>query len=72
MFIEYLDKLRSNGNRHFTSQKIMQDLNLSSDAARAGLYRLKRDGKLISPISGLYVIAPPLNTKHMALFQPKN
>jgi predicted transcriptional regulator of viral defense system len=59
MFIEYLEKLRSGGKRYFTSQKIMQDLNLSSDATRAGLYRLKRDGKLISPIGGLYVIIPP-------------
>jgi predicted transcriptional regulator of viral defense system len=59
MFIEYLEKLRSSGKRYFTSQKIMQDLNLSPDSARAGLYRLKRDGKLISPVSGLYVIVPP-------------
>lgn len=59
MFIEYLEKLRSSGKRYFTSQEIMQDLNLSADARRAGLYRLKRDGKLISPISGLYIIVPP-------------
>ncbi len=58
MFIEYLEKLRSVGRRSFTSQEIMQDLSLSEDAARAGLYRLKRDGRLISPISGLYVIVP--------------
>ena len=59
MFIEYLEKLRSTGRRYFTSQEIIKDLNLSSDAARAGLYRLKRDRRLISPISGLYVIIPP-------------
>jgi len=59
MFIEYLDKLRSSGKRYFTFQKIMQDLNLSSETARAGIYRLKRDGKLMSPVSGLYVIVPP-------------
>lgn len=59
MFVEYLEKLRSTGKRYFTSQEIIQELNLSADAARAGLYRLKRDGKLISPISGLYVIVPP-------------
>jgi len=59
MFIEYLEKLRSGGKRYFTSQEIIQALNLSADAARAGLYRLKRDGKLISPVSGLYVIVPP-------------
>jgi predicted transcriptional regulator of viral defense system len=37
----------------------MRDLNLSSDAARSGLYRLKKVGKLISPLKGLYVIVPP-------------
>jgi predicted transcriptional regulator of viral defense system len=58
MFIEYLEKVRSAGKGYFTSQEIIRDLNLSADAARAGLYRLKRDGKLISPISGLYVIVP--------------
>lgn len=59
MFVEYLDKLRSTGKRYFTSQEIIQDLSLSEGAARSGLYRLKRDGRLISPISGLYVIVPP-------------
>lgn len=59
MFIEYLEKLRSSGKRYFTSQEIMQALNLHYDAARAGLSRLKRDGKLISPVNGLYVIVPP-------------
>ncbi|MDX1902051.1 MAG: type IV toxin-antitoxin system AbiEi family antitoxin [Gammaproteobacteria bacterium] len=34
-------------------------MGISHDAARAGLYRLKRDGRLISPVSGLYVIVPP-------------
>ena len=59
MFIEYLEKLRSGGKRYFTSQEIMQTLNLSYGAARAGLSRLKRDGKLISPVNGLYVIVAP-------------
>ena len=54
-----LKKLRSSGKRYFTTQEIIQDLNLSAGAARAGLYRLKRAGKLISPASGLYVIVPP-------------
>lgn len=59
MFVQYLDKLRSNGKRCFTSQEIMRTLNLSSEATRAGLYRLKRGGKVISPLRGLYVIVPP-------------
>ncbi len=59
MFIEYLEKLRSGGKRCFTSQEIMQTLDLSYGATRAGLSRLKRDGKLVSPVNGLYVIVPP-------------
>lgn len=59
MFIEYLEKLRSIGKRCFTSQEVMQALNLRYDAARAGLSRLKRERKLVSPVNGLYVIVPP-------------
>lgn len=59
MFVEYLEKLRSTGRRYFTSQEIIKNLGLSGDAIRAGLYRLKRGGKLISPLRGLYVIVPP-------------
>jgi predicted transcriptional regulator of viral defense system len=59
MYYEYLESLRSSGRRHFTSKEIRKDLNLSDVAARSGLYRLKRDGKVISPLSGLYVIIPP-------------
>ena len=59
MFTEYLEKLRSTGRRYFTSQEIIQDLGLSSDAVKSGLSRLKRGKKIISPISGLYVIVPP-------------
>ena len=59
MYIEYLEKLRSGGKRCFTSQENIQTLNLSYGAARAGLSRLKRDGKLISPVNGLYVIVTP-------------
>jgi predicted transcriptional regulator of viral defense system len=61
MFSDYLEKLRSTGRRSFTSVEIMQDLSLSADATRAGLYRLKKRGMLISPISGLYVIVPTEN-----------
>jgi predicted transcriptional regulator of viral defense system len=59
MFSGYLEKIRSTGKKYFTSQEIIQDLSLSNDAAKSGLYRLKKNGKLISPISGLYVIVPP-------------
>lgn len=61
MYYEYLESLRSSGRRYFTAKEIRKDLNLSDVAARSGLYRLKRDGKVISPLSGLYVIVPPEN-----------
>lgn len=59
MFAKYLEKLRSSGRRYFTSQEIRKDLDLSDDSAKAGLYRLKKAQRLISPIKGLYVIVPP-------------
>ncbi|HVE43945.1 MAG TPA: type IV toxin-antitoxin system AbiEi family antitoxin [Gammaproteobacteria bacterium] len=59
MFSEYLDKLRMYGKRHFTFQEIIQDLHVSENAAKAGLFRLKKANKIITPIKGLYVIVPP-------------
>ncbi|MDX2346256.1 MAG: type IV toxin-antitoxin system AbiEi family antitoxin [Legionella sp.] len=59
MFSEYLDKLRSSGRRHFTSEEIRNELEISDSAARSGLYRLKKAKKIISPANGLYVIVPP-------------
>lgn len=59
MFKEYLENLRSQGRRYFTFQEIIQELDLSEDSAKSGLYRLKKEGRLISPIKGLYIIVPP-------------
>lgn len=59
MFNEYIDKLRSDGKRYFTSEELIQSLKISKSAARSGLYRLKKSKKLISPVNGLYVILPP-------------
>ncbi len=59
MFSEYIQQLRASGRRHFTSEEIREELQLSDSSARSGLYRLKRDKKVISPVNGLYVIIPP-------------
>ena len=59
MFSEYIQQLRARGRRHFTSEEIRAELQLSDSSARSGLYRLKRDKKVISPVNGLYVIVPP-------------
>lgn len=59
MFSGYLDNLRSSGKRYFSFQEVRHDLALSESAAQSGLYRLKKQHKLVSPIKGLYVIVPP-------------
>ena len=61
MFLEYIQQLRASGRRHFTSEEIRAELQLSDSSVRSGLYRLKRDKKVISPFNGLYVIVPPEN-----------
>lgn len=59
MFMEYLDHLRSQGKRYFTFEQAIQDLKASISSLKSGLYRMKKEGKLISPAKGLYVIVPP-------------
>ncbi len=59
MFVEYLENLRMSGRRHFTFQEIVHSLNISENSAKCGLYRLKKNKKIITPIKGLYVIVPP-------------
>lgn len=59
MFSEYIQQLRASGRRCFTSAEIRAELQISDSSARSGLYRLKRDKKVISPVNGLYVIVPP-------------
>ncbi|MDR0633306.1 MAG: type IV toxin-antitoxin system AbiEi family antitoxin [Holosporales bacterium] len=59
MFVDYLESLRRSGKRSFSFEEIIRDLNISNNSAKSGLYRLKKDNKLISPIKGLYVLVPP-------------
>lgn len=59
MFIEYLDNLRSLGKRYFTFKQAIQDLKVSINSVKSGLYRMKNKKKLITPAKGLYVILPP-------------
>ena len=59
MFSEYIQQLRINGRRYFISEEIREELQLSDSSARSGLYRLKRDKKVISPVNGLCVIVTP-------------
>ncbi len=59
MFSKYLEQLRSRGKRAFTLQQAMMDLNATSASVSAAIYRLKKEGKIISPARGFYVMVPP-------------
>lgn len=59
MYIEYLGNIRSKGKRFFTIDQLIADLKVSYDSAKSGLYRLRKQNKIISPAKGLYVILPP-------------
>jgi len=59
MFREHLNLLQSQGKRYFTFDQILQDLKISADSAKSGLYRMKKKGMIITPAKGLYVIVPP-------------
>lgn len=55
----YIKEIRQKGQRYFTLEQFMADLNLSKNAALNAIFRLKRRGELISPARGLYVMVPP-------------
>ena len=56
MFIQYLDKLRSQGKRFFTFAQILSDLGTSVNSIKGGIFRLKKEGKIITPAEELTVI----------------
>ncbi|MBI2792838.1 MAG: type IV toxin-antitoxin system AbiEi family antitoxin [Gammaproteobacteria bacterium] len=55
----YIKEIRQKGQRYFTVEQFMSDLNLSKNAALNAISRIKEHGDLISPARGLYVIVPP-------------
>jgi len=58
-FSDYLVSVRSQGRYHFTIQQAVQDLNTSKANIMAAAYRMRKQGALISPARGLYVIVLP-------------
>ncbi len=58
-FSNYLTEIRKRGQRSFTLDQAMKDLNLKRDNILTSVYRAKKRGDIISPASGLYVIVPP-------------
>ncbi len=59
MYKKYLSNIRSKGKRSFTIDQLVTDLKVSYDSAKSGLYRLRKEKKIISPAKGLYIILPP-------------
>jgi predicted transcriptional regulator of viral defense system len=59
MYSQYLEHLRELGKVCFTSNEVRKELRVSDNSAKCGLSRLKKSGKVVSPVSGLYVIVPP-------------
>lgn len=55
----YIKEVRQKGQRFFTLEQLMVDLNLSKNAALNAISRMKEHGDLITPAKGLYVIVPP-------------
>jgi predicted transcriptional regulator of viral defense system len=58
-FVEYIKSVRASGKQYFTTEQALADLNVSKNSLLSGLYRLKKEGDVISPAQGLYVIVPP-------------
>lgn len=59
MFFDYLEHIRALGNRSFTLDQAISDLKISTSSAKSAISRLKKQGVLISPAKGFYIIIPP-------------
>ena len=57
--IDYVEGLASRGRYHFTSIEAKDALNVSPNASKKALNRLKMQGRIASPERGFYVIVPP-------------
>lgn len=55
----YLKKIRQQGHLFFTIDQLITDLNISKRAALSAISRIKKQGDIISPAKGLYIIVPP-------------
>ncbi len=59
VFSSYLKELRKRGRRSFTLQQLMAELKTTQSTSLVGLHRLRKEGDIISPSRGFYVIVPP-------------
>lgn len=55
----YIKDIRKDGKRCFTIQDVVNEFDVSRGNVRVALNRLLKNGDLISPVRGLYVIVPP-------------
>ena len=63
MFFEYLLKLRASGKIHFNFQEILQELQVSENGAKSGLYRLKTEYQPYGSIPAEQLV--PIIMKHL-------
>jgi predicted transcriptional regulator of viral defense system len=60
-FRKYIKSIRAEGRHAFTRDEAISRLGISGNAFSCGMYKLKRQGDIISPAKNLYVIIPPEN-----------
>ncbi len=58
MYIDFADFWKAVGKHSFTYNNLLTLPNITEEAAKSGIYRLKKEGKIMSPVKGLYVIIP--------------
>ena len=56
---EYIDSLAARGRGHFTTADAVEAIGGSDDAVRAQLRRLKKQGRIASPMRSFHVVVPP-------------
>lgn len=56
---QYIDSLAASGRHHFTTAAAIEAIGSSEDAVRAQLRRLKKHGRIASPMRSFHVIVPP-------------
>lgn len=62
-FREYIKSIRAKGKIYFTSEEALNELHITRNALRCGMYKLKKKGDIISPAKNLYIIIPPEHQK---------
>ena len=59
LYQNYLKDMRAAGKRSFTLGELIHMTGKSRSNVLAAIYRQKKEGNVISPVAGLYVIVPP-------------